>query len=162
MHISGFPAIPGLVQRLKVEALRQATVRVPIHYVMNLPQCRGCVSWSWLLCQLVSPGGRSKRKTMRGSDAASSTVEQSVLAESGDPVEISHDSPSYPEEECHSMRATVLPHHSSEELSESTHIFLETKHIFEGASCLLLCFNYFFDEEGGSKTTQLYGDCNKP
>ena len=44
-------------------------------------------------------GGRSKRKTMRGSDAASSALEQPVLDDSGHPVEMSHDSPSYPEEE---------------------------------------------------------------
>ena len=44
-------------------------------------------------------GGRSKRKTMRGSDAASSALEQPVLDDSGHHVEMSHDSPSYPEEE---------------------------------------------------------------
>ena len=44
-------------------------------------------------------GGRTKRKTMRGSEAASSALQQPVFDESADPVAYDEDFPSYPEEE---------------------------------------------------------------
>ena len=44
-------------------------------------------------------GGRTKRKTMRGSDAASSALQQPVFDESADPVADDEDFPSYLEEE---------------------------------------------------------------
>ena len=44
-------------------------------------------------------GGRTKLKTMRGSEAASSALQQPVFDESADPVAYDEDFPSYPEEE---------------------------------------------------------------
>ena len=44
-------------------------------------------------------GGRTKRKTMRGSDAASSALQQPVFDESADPVAYDEDFPSFLEEE---------------------------------------------------------------